>query len=94
MYYAKEPLFWLPQGWVPYPVEWVLSLTRAPLGSVSVNVWGFACASVIAVVSEAIMAIWTLRAGELKEGPRKGEKIKMEAVGVSSGGGAGEKKEL
>jgi hypothetical protein len=46
------------------------------------------------MVSEAIMAIWTLRAGEVKEGPRKGEKIKMEAVGRSSGGGAGEKTEL
>ena len=94
MYYAKEPMFWLPQGWVPYPVEWVLSLTRAPLGCVSVNVWSFACASVIAMVSEAVMAMWTLRAGEVKEGPRKGEKIKMESVGGTGGGGAGEKKEL
>jgi hypothetical protein len=90
MYFAKEPLFWLPQGWVPYPVEWVLSLTAAPLGSVSVNVWGIACASMIHMVSEMVMAIWTLRAGEVKEGPRKGEKITMEAVG----GGGGEKKEL
>ena len=95
MYYAKEPLFWLPQGWVPYHVEWVLSLTKAPLGSVSVNVWAFACASVIAMVSEALMAVWTLRAGEVKEGPRKGEKIKMEAVGKDGdGGGMSEKKEL
>lgn len=94
MYYAKEPLFWLPQGWVPYPVEWVLSLTKAPLGSVSVNVWAFACASVIHMISEALMSIWTLRAGEVKEGPRKGEKIKMEAAPKSSGSGAGEKKEL
>ena len=70
-----------------------LSLTKAPLGSVSVNVWAFACASVIAMVSEALMAVWTLRAGEVKEGPRKGEKIKMEAVGTGSVG-TGEKKEL
>ena len=45
------------------------------------------------MVSEALMAVWTLRAGEVKEGPRKGEKIKMEAVGTGSVG-TGEKKEL
>ena len=94
MYFAKEPLFWLPQGWVPYPVEWVLSLTAAPLGSVSVNVWGIACASMIHMVNEAVMATWTLRDGEVKEGPRKGEKIKMEALGVDGGGRVDEKKEL
>jgi hypothetical protein len=48
----------------------------------------------IHMVSEAIMATWTLRAGEVKEGPRKGEKITMEAVGGGGGGGGGEKKEL
>ena len=45
------------------------------------------------MVSEALMAVWTLRAGEVKEGPRKGEKIKMEAVGTG-GVATGEKKEL
>ena len=46
------------------------------------------------MVNEAVMAMWTLRAGEVQEGPRKGEKIQMEAVGGGGGGGGGEKKEL
>ncbi|KAF2771198.1 CHD5-like protein, partial [Teratosphaeria nubilosa] len=62
-WYSKTPMFWLPQGWVPYPVEWILSFPRAPLGSVSVNVWNMACASVIALISEGIRAVWTLRSG-------------------------------
>ena len=88
-------MFWLPSGWVPYGVEWVLSFPRAPVGSVSVNIWAIACASVVGLVTEAIVGVWTLKAGEVKEGPRKGEKIKMEGMGSGAGGGGvGEKKEL
>ncbi len=82
-------MFWLPQGWVPYQIEWVLSFPRAPLGSISINVWAIACASVIKMVVEGSMAVWTLRSGVVKDGPRKGEAIKMEAVP-----GVGAKKEL
>ncbi|EME44653.1 hypothetical protein DOTSEDRAFT_172949 [Dothistroma septosporum NZE10] len=85
-YYAKQPMFWLPQGWVPWHAEWVLSLPRAPLGSISVNVWAIACGSVIAMVSQGIVALWALRAGEVKSGPNKGEKIKMEGMGVKAQG--------
>jgi hypothetical protein len=46
------------------------------------------------MVSEAAMAVWTLRAGEVVEGPRKGEKIKMETVGKDDGDVLSEKKEL
>ena len=93
-WYAKEAMFWLPQGWVPYRVEWVLSLMRAPVGSVSVNVWALACAAVIGLGQELVMAVWTLRSGEVKEGARKGEKIRLEVPMVDSGGGGTEKKEL
>jgi len=92
-WYSKQPMFWLPQGWVPYQVEWILSFPRAPLGSISVNVWGIACASVIGLASEAIRATLTLRQGQVIEGPNKGEKIKMGASG-KNGHVGNEKKEL
>ncbi|KAF2127349.1 hypothetical protein P153DRAFT_64607 [Dothidotthia symphoricarpi CBS 119687] len=57
---AKSPMFWMPAGWVPYYVEWILSFPRAPLGSVSINVWGIACASMIALVAEGLTAAWVL----------------------------------
>jgi hypothetical protein len=53
-------MFWMPAGWVPYYAEWVLSFPRAPLGSVSINVWGIACASMLVLVSEALAATWVL----------------------------------
>jgi hypothetical protein len=69
-------MFWLPQGWVPYAGEWVLSFPRAPLGSVSVNVWGMACGVVIGLVTEAVGAAWTLR--ERKEEIRVVREVKEE----------------
>ncbi|KAL1612312.1 GET complex subunit get1 [Paraconiothyrium brasiliense] len=60
MYFAKSPMFWIPAGWVPYYVEWILSFPRAPLGSVSINVWGIACASTLVLASEAVAAIYVL----------------------------------
>lgn len=78
---------------MPYYVEWLLSFPRAPLGSISVNLWFIACASVISMASEGVVALWTLRSGEVKVGGNKGEKVKMEPVGAG-GGGTGEKKEL
>lgn len=53
-------MFWLPAGWVPYYVEWILSFPRAPLGSISIQVWTAACAAAIALASEALAAIWVL----------------------------------
>ncbi|WPH01654.1 putative Get1 family, helix hairpin bin domain superfamily protein [Acrodontium crateriforme] len=81
-YFGSTPMFWLPQGWVPYYAEWVLSCPRAPLGSISVNVWGIACGSVIAMLSEAVRATITLKQGEVIEGANKGEKLKMEAISI------------
>ncbi|OCL01422.1 hypothetical protein AOQ84DRAFT_329001 [Glonium stellatum] len=74
-WYTKQPLFWLPQGWVPGYVEWVLSFPRAPRGSISINIWDIACASVIGLVSEAITAIYVLATkrdvDQQKEKPQK-----------------------
>lgn len=89
-WFSKQPMFWVPRGWVPYPVEWVLSFPRAPVGSVSVNIWGIACATAVGLVAEGVVGVWSLRSGRVESGPRKGEKISMEAVG----GGGVEKKEL
>lgn len=80
-------MFWLPAGWVPYYVEWILSFPRAPVGSVSINVWGIACASMLVLVSEAVAASWVL---VTKKPVPLGEK--KEPMAISSG--QGEKKEL
>ena len=92
-FYSKLPMFWLPEGWVPYRVEWILSLPRAPLGSISVNVWGLACGAVIAMMIEVIVAVWTLKTGTVQEGANKGNPIQMD---MQSGTApqAGTKKEL
>ncbi|PVH95511.1 hypothetical protein DM02DRAFT_689960 [Periconia macrospinosa] len=59
-WYSKSPMFWMPAGWVPYYVEWILSFPRAPIGSVSINIWGIACASIITLAGEALQAAWVL----------------------------------
>ncbi|ORY11167.1 CHD5-like protein-domain-containing protein [Clohesyomyces aquaticus] len=59
-WHSKSPMFWVPAGWVPGYVEWILSFPRAPMGSVSINIWGIACASMIELVSEAITATYVL----------------------------------
>ncbi|KAF1928724.1 uncharacterized protein M421DRAFT_153509 [Didymella exigua CBS 183.55] len=59
-WFAKSPMFWLPTGWVPHYVEWILSFPRAPLGSISIQVWTAACAAAIALASEAVAAMWVL----------------------------------
>ncbi|KAF3082562.1 GET complex subunit get1 [Orbilia oligospora] len=50
-WYRREPVFWLPNGWIPDYVEWGLCFPQAPRGSVSVNVWGACTAAVAALVS-------------------------------------------
>lgn len=49
-------MFELPPGWVPYYVEWVLSFPRAPLGTISIQVWSTACATAIALIGELLAA--------------------------------------
>lgn len=59
-WYSKQPIFWIPYGWVPYYVEWLLSFPRAPLGSISIQAWWLACASVILLISDAVFALTSL----------------------------------
>jgi hypothetical protein len=90
-WFAKSPMFWIPAGWVPYYVEWILSFPRAPVGSVSINIWGIACASMIALVAEAVTAAYVLVTHKAPPSAEKGE-----PMAFTAGGGAkdGEKKEL
>lgn len=53
-YYSKTPVFTLPPDWFPYYVQWVLSFPRAPLGSVSIQVWSSVCARAIAAMADVI----------------------------------------
>lgn len=65
----------------------MLSFPRAPRGSVSIQVWGIACASVIALLGEAAVAVFVLfgsgkgivgkNDGGKEE--KQGEKIEMKA---------------
>jgi tail-anchored protein insertion receptor len=59
-WYAKVPLFWIPEGWLPRYVEWILAFPRAPTGSISVQIWQIACASVIELVRQAVKAVYVL----------------------------------
>lgn len=86
-------MFWLPRGWVPGYVEWALAFPRAPRGSVSIQIWGIACATVIQLVSEAVVAGWVLM--KETEGVGKEKRREKEGMKMGAGGGAkGGKKEL
>ena len=53
-WHTKTPIYQFPRGWVPWYVEWVLAFPRAPSGSVSIQVWGAACGTAIALVGELV----------------------------------------
>ncbi|EMD60145.1 hypothetical protein GGP41_009536 [Bipolaris sorokiniana] len=93
-WFAKSPMFWIPAGWVPYYVEWILSFPRAPLGSVSINIWGIACASMIALVAEAVAAAWVLIMHKPTPVAAEKQRQKQEAMAFSANQKPAEKKEL
>lgn len=55
--YNSTPVFVLPPGWFPYYVEWVLSFPKAPMGSVSVQVWSSVCGVAVRVLAEIISTV-------------------------------------
>ena len=81
-------MYWIPRGWVPGYVEWALAFPKAPRGSVSIQIWGIACATVVQLVGAAVVAGWLL-VREWRDKGRK-EKIGMKA----KSGDRGKKKEL
>lgn len=87
-------MFWIPAGWVPYYVEWILSFPRAPLGSVSINIWGIACASMIALASEGLAAAWVLVTHEPTPVATEKKREKEEAIAFQADTRSGGKKEL
>jgi hypothetical protein len=66
-YFTKQPMFWIPKGWLPYYAEWILSFPKAPLGAVSIQMWFIACGSVIALASEAVVAVFALVVGSVQQ---------------------------
>lgn len=56
-YYSKTPVFALPANWFPYYIQWILSFPRAPLGSVSIQVWSNVCATAITAMAEVITSV-------------------------------------
>jgi hypothetical protein len=83
-WYSKQAMFWLPQGWVPGYVEWLLAFPRAPTGSISIQVWGIACASVIAMFSDAIVASYAL-VQKQQQPPQSEKPQREEPVAFKSG---------
>ena len=75
---------------MPYYVEWLLSFPRAPLGSISIQIWAGACAAVISLVSAAFVSVYALLRNTRLEQPHQAK-----ATPVATGSKAGtEKKEL
>ncbi len=81
-------MFWLPQGWVPYYAEWLLSFPRAPLGSVSIQAWVLACGAFILLVSDAILATIEL---VLEKKSNSWQKTRAEPVKFAGGKSTAEK---
>jgi hypothetical protein len=75
--YTREPIYWLPKGWIPWYGEWILSFPRAPAGSVSVQVWQLACGAVLGMLAEAVSALVALVLGP---GKSKAENRSQEDV--------------
>ncbi|KAK3493306.1 CHD5-like protein-domain-containing protein [Neurospora crassa] len=83
-WYSRQPMFWLPYGWFPYYVEWFASFPRAPLGSVSIVVWQWACTGVIKLVIETVMAVVGLIVAARQ---KQQEKQKAKQAVPAAGGG-------
>lgn len=94
MWYAREPMFWLPYGWFPYYVEWFASFPRAPLGSVSIVIWQWACTGMLALVMETLVGVVGLiAAGRQLQKQKQGQRQPV-AAGEAGAGGSEGKKEL
>ncbi|KAI1107347.1 CHD5-like protein-domain-containing protein [Jackrogersella minutella] len=91
-WYAKQPMFWLPQGWFPYYVEWILSFPRAPVGSVSIASWQTACLGVVMLLSDTIAAILGLLLGA-KIAQKQPMKVGAEKGPIPKSQGAKNKKD-
>lgn len=64
-------MFSLPSGWLPWQAEWVLSFPRAPMGTVSIQIWGGACAAVIELVVGTVTSVFLKRGASVKLGDKE-----------------------
>ncbi|KAK1927310.1 protein GET1 [Papiliotrema laurentii] len=58
-WYRRQPVFWLPKGWLPGPAAWLLSLPSAPKGAVSSAAWCAVCKRVLATLEEVVKDLLT-----------------------------------
>lgn len=80
---------------MPYYAEWLLSFPRAPLGSVSVNVWVLACAAVITLAHDAVVAVVALVTKSGSPTQKRGAPVKVPGEKAEAQAVEGEsKKEL
>lgn len=85
-------MFWIPKRWVPIYIEWILSFPRAPIGSVSIQMWAISCGTVIRLVGAALVAAWVIM--QTSRGKER-QKVKVSAGSSAGTGRSGEsKKEL
>lgn len=64
--YRKVAVFWLPPNTFPYPLEWVLSFSSAPLGSVSVSSWLMICDGAMELIVSVLVAVVIAALGLLR----------------------------
>ena len=77
---------------MPRYVEWILAFPRAPTGSVSVQMWGIACATVVQLVGAAVVAA-VLLLGEYRQGQGREKGREMVAMGAGGGDGGGRERQ-
>lgn len=65
--YNSTPVFTLPPGWFPYYVEWLLAFPKAPMGSVSVQVWSSVCGVAVRVMAEMVSGVVVWVGGRIQQ---------------------------
>ncbi|CAG79802.1 Golgi to ER traffic protein 1 [Yarrowia lipolytica] len=55
--HRKAAIFWLPKNAFPYPIEYILSFSSAPLGSVSVSAWLMICDAAMDLIVTIFVAL-------------------------------------
>ena len=82
-------MFWLPYGWFPYYVEWFASFPKAPIGSVSIVVWQWACTGMLTLIFETVTAVIGLAVAL-----RQKQTVPAARAGKGATPASGEKKDL
>ncbi|GHJ84608.1 hypothetical protein NliqN6_1010 [Naganishia liquefaciens] len=54
-WYRRQPVVWMPAGWMPAYAESLLNVGGAPKGAVSVTIWSIVCKRVIDLFREIVI---------------------------------------